>query len=100
MASVSVIGSNQLNFVNQQNVAGKIQSVTEKTDENEKPIEVVFVKSGDSRTQKQAEDVFQRANAFADLSMQAKRMVTGYAKIELEASREQFSQLLGVDIYV
>ncbi|GEM_PF-5216455 len=94
---VSVLNAQLQPFVNQQQNKQKLDSGIKNV--AEKPINVELINSGDKRSFEHAEMLFKRANAYAGLTMQAQRMLTGYEGVVLNERKETIRQMLGVDIY-
>lgn len=62
-------------------------------------IEGEFIKIGDSVTQDDAQNLFERANQYAQLSANAQNGLQAYTAIDTENKREALRQLMGVDLY-
>jgi hypothetical protein len=67
------------------------------------PIEGEFVKIGDSVSFSEAENLFERANQYAqmnaDISKSAHNGLQAYTAIDTETKREALRSLMGVDLY-
>lgn len=63
------------------------------------PIEGEFIKIGDSVSFSQAENLFDRANKYAELSNNAQNGLQAYTAIDTENKREALRRLMGVDLY-
>lgn len=94
---VSVLSAQQQPFVNDQ--YKKPKQVEDVKGSHEKQVSVELVNSGDVRSKSQADMIFQRANAYAKLSMQAQRMLSGYEGVVLNERKESIRKMLGVDLY-
>ncbi|MFT4652657.1 MAG: hypothetical protein ACJA0G_001054 [Kangiellaceae bacterium] len=63
------------------------------------PIEGEFFKIGDSVSFSQAENLFERANQYAQLTTSAQNGLQIYTAIDTGSQREELRRLMGVDLY-
>lgn len=63
------------------------------------PIEGEFFKIGDSVSFSQAENLFERANQYAQMTKSAQNGLQAYTAIDTETKREELQRLMGVDLY-
>lgn len=63
------------------------------------PIEGEFFKIGDSVSFSQAENLFERANQYAQMTTSAQNGLQVYSAIDTGSEREELRRLMGVDLY-
>lgn len=101
MQSISTV--NQSIFNNKQVETGdrkNLQSNNENTNPKaQKILEGELLKVGDTVTQQQAEDIFERTHIFQDLSYQAQHGLKAYVSHELDYKRQALKETMGVDLY-
>ncbi|MEM0911271.1 MAG: hypothetical protein AAGJ37_09875 [Pseudomonadota bacterium] len=94
---VPVLGAQQQSFINYQHNKQTLESDSQNN--HYKAVNVELIKRGDLHSFKQADMLFNRANAYANMTMQAQRMLSGYQSVALDERKETIRQMLGVDLY-
>jgi hypothetical protein len=63
------------------------------------PIEGEFIKIGDMVSFNEAENLFDRAHQYAQMTSSAQNGLQAYTSIDVENKREALRRLMGVDLY-
>jgi len=92
-------------FVNKQSESTSHQQTQDrnvdavKSANNATAIEGEFIKIGDSTSFMEAQDMFERAKQYANMTNNAQNGLQTYTSLDAENQREALRELMGVDLY-
>jgi hypothetical protein len=96
-------------FVNKQAESPAQQAVVKDSAENKKettnnvqkakPVEGEFIKVGDAVSFNQAEDLFENAKKYVEMTKNAQQGLQAYTSLDTDTKRDKLHNLMGVDLY-